>query len=71
MQYEPRTRRGETQKYSRDVSYRSILQPGMDILMSPSVDICHSFRALQDVTDKVRCLAMLTDIRQALIQTDT
>jgi hypothetical protein len=63
MQYEPRTRRGETQKYNRDVSYRFILKPGMDIFTSSSIDICHIFRELQDVTDTIRCLAMLTDVK--------
>jgi hypothetical protein len=70
MQYETRTRRGETQKYNRDMSYRFILKPGMDILISSSIDICHNFRELQDVTDTLGCLAMLIDVRQALIQTD-
>jgi hypothetical protein len=34
MQYEPRARRGETQKYNRGVSYRFVLKHGMDILIS-------------------------------------
>jgi len=70
MQYEPRTRREETQKYNRDVSYRFMLKPGMDILISSSIDICHSFRELQEVTGTLRCLAVLTDVSQELIQTD-
>jgi hypothetical protein len=70
MQYEPRARRGETQKYNRYVSQRFVFKPGMDILMSSSIDNCHSFRELQDVTDTLRCVVMLIDIRQALIQTD-